>query len=136
MNGPEVIRQHGEIVSEEKIEGVQILTDWRHLVGTGPFMMTDWSKGTSLTYQKNADYWAHDEKYPQNRLPYVDGVKMLILPEEATRLAALRAGRLDYVGWVGWAHDRIDRPGGKPEKDQPRHPAVGQSSVLGQFDCL
>ena len=103
MNGPEVIRQHGEILDEEKIEGVQILTDWRHLVGTGPFMMTDWSKGTSLTYQKNADYWAHDEKYPRNRLPYVDRVKMLILPEEATRLAALRAGRLDYVGWVGWA---------------------------------
>ena len=103
INGPEVIRQHGEIVSEEKIEGVQILTDWRHLVGTGPFMLTDWNKGTSLTFQKNADYWAHDEKYPQYRLPYVDGVKMLILPEEATRLAALRAGRLDFVGPIGSA---------------------------------
>ena len=137
INGPEVIQQHGEIVSEEKIEEVQILTNWQHLVGTGPFMLTDWSKGTSLTFQKNADYWAHDEKYPQYRLPYVDGVKMLILPEEATRLAALRAGRLDFVGGlIGSAQivsiDQVENL----KKTKPRNPAVEQSIVLGQFDCI
>ena len=57
---PEVIKEHGDA------------NDWRTLVGTGPFMLTDWVDGSSLTWTKNPDYWGYDEKYPQNRLPYVD----------------------------------------------------------------
>ena len=83
---PEVIRQYGDA------------KDWTKLVGTGPFMWTDWVKGTSLTYTKNPDYWGNDEKFPENRLPYVDEFKALIMPEEATRLAALRSGQLDVLG--------------------------------------
>ena len=81
---PEVIEQHGDV------------KDWRNLVGTGPFMMVDRVGGTSITWVKNPDYWGHDEKYPQNRLPYVDELKVLVIPELASILAALRAGKLDY----------------------------------------
>ena len=83
---PEVIRQDGDA------------KDWTKLVGTGPFMWTDWVQGTSLTYTKNPDYWGFDEKFPENRLPYVDEFKALIMPEEATRIAALRSGQLDVLG--------------------------------------
>ena len=83
---PEVIRQDGDA------------KDWTKLVGTGPFMWTDWVQGTSLTYTKNPDYWGFDEKSPENRLPYVDEFKALIMPEEATRIAALRSGQLDVLG--------------------------------------
>ena len=83
---PEVIQQHGDI------------KDWRDLVGTGPWMMTEWVEGSSMTYDKNPDYWGTDEKYPENRLPYTDRLKGLIMKEDATILAALRSGRLDYAG--------------------------------------
>ena len=86
---PEVIEQYGSV------------TDWRHLSGTGPFMMTDLTEGTSVTYEKNPNYWRSDEKFPQNRLPYADRVIALMMAEEATRLAALRAGRIDYMGFMG-----------------------------------
>ena len=89
---PEVIEEHGG------------LTDWRHLVGTGPFELTDRVEGSSWTWTKNPDYWGHDEKFPENRLPYVDEFKMVTMPEEATRLAALRTGKIDYVGIQGIAH--------------------------------
>ena len=88
---PEVIRQHGDV------------KDWRNLVGTGPFMMTDWVDGSSQTWIRNPDYWGFDEKYPQNRLPYFDGLNGLIMKEDATILAALRSGQLDYVGLTGAA---------------------------------
>ncbi len=88
---PEVIKQHGDV------------KDWRNLVGTGPFMLTDWVDGSSMTWTKNPDYWGFDEKYPQNRLPYVDQLSGLIMKEDATILAALRSGQLDYVGWSGAA---------------------------------
>ncbi len=86
---PEAIEQHGSV------------TDWRNLSGTGPFMMTDLTEGTSVTYEKNSNYWRNDEKFPQNRLPYVDKVVAVMMAEEATRLAALRAGRIDYMGFMG-----------------------------------
>ena len=83
---PEVIREKGDV------------TDWRTLVGTGPFMLVDWVEAESLTFHKNPDYWGRDEKYPDNQLPYVDELKVLIMPETATYIAALRAGRVDYIG--------------------------------------
>ena len=83
---PEVIKQYGDA------------TDWKNLVGTGPFMLTDVVEGSSKTFIKNPDYWGTDEKYPENRLPYVDEIRGLLMPEAATYLAALRSGKLDYVG--------------------------------------
>ena len=84
---PEVIKQHGDV------------TDWRNMVGTGPYELTDWVQGTSITYTKNPNYWGYDEKYPQNRLPYIDELRGLLVKEEATRIAGLRAGRIDFLGF-------------------------------------
>ena len=86
---PEVIQQHGDA------------KDWRNLVGTGPFMLTDYVEGSSLTYTKNPNYWGYDAKFPENRLPYIDRLRVLEMTEEATRLAALRSGKLDLVGPAG-----------------------------------
>ena len=92
INAPEVIRQHGDV------------KDWRNLVGTGPYSLTDWTDGSSITLQKNPDYWKDDEKYPGNRLPYIDEIQGLFITEEATRLAGLRSGKIDFMGApAGWA---------------------------------
>ena len=80
------------------------VTDWRNVVGTGPFELTDFVDGSSLTYIKNPDYWGFDEKFPENRLPYVDEFRVLVMPEEATRLPrTLRSGKIDYTGYHGTA---------------------------------
>ncbi len=89
MLPPEVIEQYGD------------LTDCDNMVGTGPYMLTEWVDNTSMTYSKNPDYWGFDEKYPENRLPYIDQINRLIMPEKETQLAALRSGRLDYIGQSG-----------------------------------
>ena len=91
---PEVIKEHGGV------------TDWRNLVGTGPMMLTDWTAGSSITWTKNPDYRGYDEKYPENRLPYIDQLRALIMPEVATQLAALRTGTVDYMGRLGAAQIR------------------------------
>ena len=86
---PEVIRQHGDI------------TDWRNLVGTGPMELTDVVEGASMKWTKAPNYWGFDEKFPQNRLPYVDEINAVILPDMAARLAALRSGKIDVLGTAG-----------------------------------
>ncbi len=65
---PEVIQQYGDV------------QDWRNLVGTGPMELTDYVEGSSITWTKNPNYWGFDEKFPENRLPYVDEIVALIMP--------------------------------------------------------
>ncbi len=111
---PEVIKEHGDA------------TDWRNLVGTGPFMLTERVEGSSITWTKNPDYWGYDEKYPQNRLPYVDEIRSPIMPEEATYLAALRSGRVDWLG-----HVNVIRSVDQAESLQRSNPEIDLWTIFG-----
>ena len=46
---------------------------------------------------KNPNYWGYDERYPKNQLPYIDTLKILIIPDDATALAGLRTGKIDAM---------------------------------------
>jgi peptide/nickel transport system substrate-binding protein len=72
--------------------------DWHNAVGTGPWMLTDFVEGSSLTFSKNPNYWGTDPRYPENQLPYADTLEVLIMPDQAARQAALRTGQIDIVG--------------------------------------
>jgi len=69
------------------------LQDWRNAVGTGPWMLTDVVQNSSMTFSRNPNYWGHDERYPNNQLPYLDTLKYVFIQDQATALAALRTGR-------------------------------------------
>jgi len=86
------------IVAREVIDEYGDMKDWRNVVGTGPWVLTDLVEGSSMTLTKNPNYWSDDEKYPGNRLPYVDELSVKVMPEPATRIAALRSGKIDYAG--------------------------------------
>ena len=64
-------------------------------------MVTDYVEGVSKSYIKNPDYWGFDEKYPGNRLPYSDQLRALLMPEEATRISALRTGQIEKIQHAG-----------------------------------
>ena len=76
------------------------LDDWHHAIGTGPFILKDFVPGESATLVKNPNYWGYDERHPQNKLPYFDTVKFLIIPDEAAATAAMRAGKLDIIDHI------------------------------------
>lgn len=86
------------IIPPEVIEAYGDMTDWRVSCGTGPFMLVDRVSGSSATLERNPNYWGKDPLHPENQLPYVDGVKILIIPDASTRMAALRTGKVDLVG--------------------------------------
>ena len=92
---PEIIEEHGNA------------EDWRTIVGTGPYELTDYVDGSSWTLTKNPDYWRFDEKYPENRLPYVDEIRALVIAEEATKVTGLRTGQIDAVGYWGWSQIKL-----------------------------
>jgi len=60
----------------------------------------DFTTNNSATLARNPDYWGYDERYPENKLPYVDAIKFLIIPDEDSAMAALCAGKIDILSGV------------------------------------
>ena len=89
------------ILPAEVIERYGDYKDWKNVVCTGPLILTDYVEGVSKTFTKNPDYWGFDEKYPENRLPYVDELRALQMADEATRISALRTGKVDIIQHAG-----------------------------------
>lgn len=58
-------------------------------VGTGPYKFVEWKKGSHVTLVANEEYWGG--------VPKIKDVVIRPIPEEATRLAALKAGEVDLV---------------------------------------
>lgn len=102
----EMAADHAKIVPPEAIAQYRDLNDWKNAVGTGPFLLTDYVAGSAATFVKNPNYWMKDPFFPENTLPYTDGVKWLIIPDTSTRLAAMRTAKLDvlcqYHGSLTW----------------------------------
>ncbi|MFI0989669.1 ABC transporter substrate-binding protein [Streptomyces exfoliatus] len=56
-------------------------------IGTGPYVLTGWSKGEKLTFKANPSYW--------NGAPRVKKFTMAIIKDDDVRATRLRAGDLD-----------------------------------------
>ena len=90
------------IVAREAVEKWGDVGDWRHAIGTGPFILQDFESGVGATLVRNPDYWGYDASYPQNKLPYVDKLKVLIITNEDEALEAMRTGKLDAMDSISW----------------------------------
>jgi peptide/nickel transport system substrate-binding protein len=88
------------LIAHEAVEKWGDVNDWHRAIGTGPFILSDFVPGSSATFTKNKNYWGYDERYPQNKLPYVDTMKVLIIPDNATALAGIRTGKIDFVDGI------------------------------------
>jgi len=95
IENPETIKQYGPLIN-----------DWRYAVGTGPFILTDYVPGSAMTYSRNPNYWGYDERHPENKLPYVDTLRVLSIPDASTRMAAMRTGKIDIMTGINW--DRLE----------------------------
>ena len=88
LENPDAVKKWGDVV------------DWHHAIGTGPFILKDFVPDNSATLVKNLIYWGYDERYPQNKLPYLDKLKFLIVPDETAAIEAMRAGKIDIMNRI------------------------------------
>jgi len=59
-------------------------------VGTGPYKLKSWTRGSHVEFVKNEGYWDHN-------LPYLDRLIIRYWRDPASRAAALEAGELDIA---------------------------------------
>src|SRR5499426_2559805 len=57
-----------------------------NVMGSGPFKLKNYTRGSTFEGERNPDYYVKDR-------PYLDGYKFYISPETSVRAAALRSGR-------------------------------------------
>ncbi|TAK74008.1 MAG: hypothetical protein EPO16_11635, partial [Dehalococcoidia bacterium] len=62
--------------------------DWKNKVnGTGPYRDLKYERGVKVTMERNKDYHVKGR-------PYLDGLDVFIMPQEASRDAALQSGQI------------------------------------------
>ena len=66
------------------------------VTGTGPFSVTSWTPGQSFELKRNPSYWQKDA-------PLLDGVRMVYIPEQATKLQSMQSGSVDMTDAVDFS---------------------------------
>lgn len=62
------------------------LKDGSQVIGTGPFMLSEWKPGASFTFKRYENYWAVNNVK-------LDGIEYIVTTDATAELAALRSGR-------------------------------------------
>lgn len=102
--------------------------NWKNVNGTGPFALTDYLQGNSVTFEKNQNYWDKEIVGGQSyKLPFVDRIVYRTIKDEATQHTALRTGRLDVLEALRWSV--VD----ELKKNAPQLKWSRRLSTLGQF---
>ena len=65
------------------------------IVGMGPFRLVSYEPGQRLTFERNPHYWRRDAG--GERLPYLDGVVLEIVPDQNAELLRLQSGAIDLT---------------------------------------
>lgn len=67
-----------------------------HPVGTGPYMLEDASPGNYLKMKRNPNWW-RGRLIGKPERPYLDGIKVIVIPDASVQLANMRAGKIDSM---------------------------------------
>ena len=77
----------------------------QHPVGTGPFRLKEWKKGSYIVLERFPDYWKKDR-------PYLDQIVLKVIPDGAGRAIALENGEVDLAPMNGVPQADIQRLAG------------------------
>jgi len=70
---------------------------WQNTVSDGPFIITNFVSGTGATYTRNPNYWGTTTiNGTQYKMPFINTLVYPVIPDEATAIAALRTGKIDW----------------------------------------
>ena len=91
-----------------------------HAIGSGPFMLTQWTPNEQFVLERNPNYWGDKAK--------LDKVVIKMLTNDSSRLAALQAGDVDVA--VGPPAQSIKQLQSDPKYDVIRAPQVSVWFVM------
>lgn len=91
-----------------------------HPVGSGPFVLKSWDRGSSMKLVRNEHYW--DKGEDGKPLPYLDGIDFEVVPDDATRILKLKSGELDGGEFIPYS--RVEELKGADNLDMKLFPST------------
>ena len=85
-----MLPKHGFTEKEVADKQVRKAKIMQTSIGTGPFKLKEWKKGSHIILERNADYWKAGK-------PYLDQVVLRVLPDGAARAIAVEKGEVDLA---------------------------------------
>ena len=76
------------------------LGDARHIIGSGPFVVSNENLGREVDLRVREDYRWGPKNLAQQGRANLDGIKFIITPEDSVRIGALLAGQADFIRQV------------------------------------
>jgi peptide/nickel transport system substrate-binding protein len=95
--GAFAILRSSAIIKQGAMESTNLDSE---IIGTGPYKLVRYVPQDVIELEKFEEYWGAP-------LPYIDKVSFKILVEEDTRVAALRAGSIDYAFLTALGEQRL-----------------------------
>jgi peptide/nickel transport system substrate-binding protein len=98
------IARDGRILPKHLYENSDIQNNPTNLkpVGTGPFKFASWQRGSSITLERNPDYFVKGQ-------PYLDRIVFKVIPDASARVVALESGEVDYVAASDLQSSAVER---------------------------
>jgi peptide/nickel transport system substrate-binding protein len=94
-------------------EAVEAAFD-RAPIGAGPYKLVNHVASDKMEFERFDDHYYHpDNGFNENRRPQFSALELRLVPEVATRVAALRAGEADVAPVSLGAKDQIEAGGGR-----------------------
>ncbi|HEX5465300.1 MAG TPA: ABC transporter substrate-binding protein [Candidatus Limnocylindrales bacterium] len=85
-------------------------------IGSGPFVLADWQKGSVAVLKRNPTYWDQPK-------PYLDEVDLKVVAEDNTRMLQVQSGQLDIATDVPF--NQIDALKKSADLDVQISPVIG-----------
>ncbi|NDL64089.1 TIGR04028 family ABC transporter substrate-binding protein [Acerihabitans arboris] len=76
------------------------LGDARHIIGSGPFVVSAETLGREVDLKARPDYNWGPKNLPQQGRANLDAIKYIVTPEDSVRIGALLAGQADFIRQV------------------------------------
>ena len=95
-------------------------------VGSGPFMLSEWERGSYMVLERNPYYWETGED--GEALPYLDHVRFEIIPDDNTRILRLQSGEIDAAEFIPLS--RVQELEADSRIDMELFPSTRVNSVL------
>lgn len=73
------------------------LGDARHIIGSGPFVVSGETLGREVDLSVRKDYRWGPTKLAQQGRANLDAIKVIVTPEDSVRIGALQAGQADFI---------------------------------------
>jgi peptide/nickel transport system substrate-binding protein len=102
-----IFPKHGftpEEIAGDKLRTAKIM---QAPIGTGPFKLKEWKKGSHIILERNPAYWKPGK-------PYLDQVVLRVLPDGSARAIAVEKGEVDLAPMTALPPPEIQRLGKLP----------------------